>query len=245
MGQRVWITGASSGIGKAVAVEFAKRGYNLVISGRNVAALEEVAKITHAFVLPFDVTGREANLTAANIIFKQFGSIDIVLLNAGTCEYLDVHKFDSSLFERVLKTNFLSMVYGVEASLPLLRASKTPHLVGMSSTVSYIGLPRAEAYGASKAAIRNMLQSLRCDLAPEKISVSIIYPGFVKTPLTDRNDFAMPGIISAEKAAQFIVTGIEKKRNEIYFPILFSLSLKFIAILPNKLSTYLITKFMK
>jgi short-subunit dehydrogenase len=244
MKKRVWITGASSGIGKAVALEFATRGYDLVISGRNIKELDALSKTTQAFVLPFDITNREANLQASQLLLEKFGSIDTVFLNAGTCEYVDVKQFDSLLFERVLKTNFLGMVYGIEAALPLLRKSRFPQLVGMSSTVSYIGLPRAEAYGASKAAINNMLQSLRCDLRKENIAVSIVCPGFVKTPLTDRNDFTMPSIISAEKAANIIVNGIEEKKYEIYFPLFFSLALKFIAILPNRLSTYLIAKYI-
>jgi short-subunit dehydrogenase len=244
MKKRVWITGASSGIGSAVALEFAKRGYDLVLSGRNIDALTTLSQHTGGFVLPFDITNQQENLAASQLLLEKFGSIDIVFLNAGTCEYVDVKEFDSLIFERVLKTNFLGMVYGIEAALPLLRKSAFPHLVGMSSTVSYLGLPRAAAYGASKAAINNMLQSLRCDLYQEAIPVSIVCPGFVKTPLTDRNDFAMPNIISAEKAAAYIVNGVEKKQYEIAFPLFFALILKFMAILPQRLSTSLIARYL-
>ena len=116
---------------------------------------------------------------AVNDMHRRAGGLDIAFLNAGTCEYVDVAAFDSALFERTIRTNFLSMVYGIEAALPLLRQSPAPQLVGMSSTVAYRGLPRSEAYGASKAAIKNLFESLQVDLAPEGISVSVVCPGFV------------------------------------------------------------------
>lgn len=239
---RAWITGASSGIGRAVALEMAKRNYNLIISGRNLANLSELAKLTHAEIIPFDVTDKSANLAAAAKIKELFSSVDIVFLNAGDCEYVDVREFDSAIIERMIKTNFLSMVYGVEAALPLLRASQNPHLVGMSSSVAYFGLPRSEGYGVSKAAIRSFFQSLRLDLMPEKIPVSIILPGFVQTPLTDKNDFPMPQRISAEKAAKKIVDGIEAKKHEILVPFLFAAFLRLLGCLPSRLATFLVHK---
>lgn len=239
---RVWITGASSGIGRAVALEMAKRNYHLIISGRNQLNLAELAKLTNAEVIPFDVTDRAQNLAAAAKIKTLFDSVDIVFLNAGNCEYVDVKQFDSAIVERMIKTNFLSMVYGVEAALPLLRASKNPHLVGMSSSVAYFGLPRSEGYGVSKAAIRSFFQSLRIDLLSEKIPVSIVLPGFIQTPLTDKNDFPMPQRISAEKAAKKIVDGIEAKKHEILVPFLFAWTLRLLGCLPSRLSTFLVHK---
>lgn len=240
--KRAWITGASSGIGKAVAIEMIRRGYSVIISGRNQSALNAIAAETGAEIIAFDVTERADNLAAAKKIQEKFGAVDIVFLNAGNCEYVDVNNFDSALFERVIKTNYLSMVYGVEAALPLLRAAKHPHLIGMSSSVAYLGLPRSEAYGASKAAIRNFLQCLRIDLAKENIPVSIVLPGFVKTPLTDKNDFPMPGRISAEIAARKIVDGIEKEKIEILVPALFSWALKLVSYLPSRFCNYLVNK---
>ena len=239
--KKIWITGASSGIGRQTAIEFSQRGYEVIVSGRNQDALNKLAQQINGTAIAFDVTDRLANLAAARQI-EQSGGLDILFLNAGTCEYLDIKNFNSALFERTFATNFFGMVYGIEAALPLLRASTNPHLIGMSSTVAYAGLPRVEAYGASKAAIRNMFESLRIDLLPEKIAVSVVCPGFVKTPLTDKNDFPMPGLISAKQAAVYIANGIEKKRQEIYFPIFFSLVLKFLALLPSPLYTYLIKK---
>ena len=242
MKKRVWITGASSGIGKAVAMAMASRGYELIISGRNQGVLDEITRQTGALSVAFDIRDRNSNLKAADLIKEKFGYLDIVFLNAGTCEYVDVTDFKSDVFEELLKTNFLSMVYAIEASLPLLRASRNAQIVGMSSSVAFVGLPRAEAYGASKAAIRNFLQSLRIDLAKENISVSIVCPGFIKTPLTDKNDFPMPFLISSEAAAETIINGIEKKKLEIITPRLFVTLIKILSFLPNQLSTYLLKK---
>ena len=112
-----------------------------------------------------------ANQRAADEIHRRLGGGEIAFLDAGTCEYVEVNKFDSALFERTIQTNFLSMVYGIEAVLPLLRQSPVPQLVGMSSMVAYAGLPRSEAYGASKAAIKNLFESLQIDLLHEGISL--------------------------------------------------------------------------
>jgi short-subunit dehydrogenase len=245
MKTHVWITGASSGIGRAVALEMANRGYDLIISGRNVDALKQLSDLTGAYVLAFDATDRQANLDAAQELKQHYGSIDIVFLNAGNCEYVHVEEFKSDIFERMIKTNFLSMVFGVEAALPLLRSSTKPQLIGMSSAVAFLGLPRSEAYGASKAAIRNFLQGLRLSLHQEKIKVSIVYPGFVKTPLTDKNDFPMPLLITAEQAAKKIATGIEKKKLDIYVPVFFVQITRLLSILPSKVSNYILRTLLR
>ena len=238
----VWITGASSGIGKAIALEMLSQGYQLILSGRNVDSLNAIAHDTDALVLPFDVTELSENLAAVKKIETIFGYIDIALFNAGNCEYIDVKAFKSQPFENMIKTNFLSMVYGVEAALPLLRKAEAPQLVGMSSSVAYLGLPRSEAYGASKAAILNFLEGLRLSLASEKIDVSIILPGFVKTPLTDKNDFPMPMIMDASTAAKKIVKKIQQKKFVIAVPFIFVSLLHVLSFLPQKLRFYLLKK---
>ncbi len=242
-GRRIWITGASSGIGSALAVELAQAGARLVISGRNrerLQAVSDACKGGEVQVVVLDVGSREENLAAAEKIRALYGALDGVVLNAGICEYVDLPVFDAEMIKRVMDVNFMGFVYGVEAALPLLREGSAPHLVGMSSTVAYSGLPRAEAYGASKAAIRYFLQALRVDLLPEKIDVSIICPGFVKTPLTDLNDFPMPMQISAETAARAIRKGMERRAHEIRFPTLFALMLRTLAVMPSRLRTRLL-----
>ena len=198
--RRVWITGASSGIGRSLAIELSRAGARIVLSGRNQDRLQEVANACagEVQVLAFDASSRMENQSAAQQINECYGALDTVVLNAGICEYVDLPAFDAAVVKRVMDVNFMGIVYGIEAALPLLRRGVTPHLVGMSSTVAYTGLPRAEAYGASKAAIRHLLQALRIDLLAEKIDVSIICPGFVKTPLTDLNDFPMPMRITSD-----------------------------------------------
>ncbi len=246
--KRVWVTGASAGIGRAVARELAQRGATVIASARNREALNQLTAecLPHAVLaLPLDVADQHANLQAAQTIDERCGGLDIALFNAGTCEYVDVATFDSALFERMIRTNFLSMVYGIEAVLPLLRRSPHPHLAGMSSTVAYAGLPRAEAYAASKAAIKNMLEGLRIDLRKERIPVSIICPGFVNTPLTERNDFPMPFAVSAEEAARRIADGIAAQKEEIHFPKRFSLTFKLFSSLPSPLYTWIGSRLVR
>ncbi len=240
--RRIWVTGASSGIGEAVALELSRCGARLVLSGRNRERLQAVADacVGEVVVVAFDATNREANQKAAEEIRQTLGALDTVVFNAGICEYIDLPTFDGESVRRVMDTNVMGMVYGIEAALPLLRDGVTPHLVGMSSTVAYTGLPRAEAYGASKAAIRYLLQALRIDLRAESIDVSIICPGFVKTPLTDQNDFPMPMRISAERSAVCIRKGIAHRRHEIRFPFVFAVLLRILGVLPSRLRTLLL-----
>ncbi len=237
-GRRIWVTGASTGIGRAVVGELVRRGAVVVASARNKEALLKLAHEcggANVVVLPLDVTDRQANLEVTKTIQQRLGGLDIAFLNAGICEYVDVAKFDSTVFERTMQTNFLSMVYGIESALPLLRASRGAQLVGMSSIVACRGLPRAEAYGASKAAIKLLFESLDLDLKKDGIAVSVICPGFVRTPLTDRNDFPMPFRVEADEAARRIVDGIEAKTSEIHFPKRLSLLFKLLALLPHRL----------
>jgi short-subunit dehydrogenase len=245
--QRIWITGASSGIGKTLAIALANRGNEVIISGRSRDRLEETQSHCpdHLFPLPFDVVSQEANQMAARQIREQFNGLDIAILNAGTCEYVDVNHFDVELIRRVTEINYLGFVYGVGAALPLLREGEGRYLVGMSSSVAYTGLPMAEAYGSTKAAIRHFLQALRIDLTRDAIDVSIICPGFVKTPLTDLNEFHMPMRISPEKAARYIIRGMERHTHEIRFPPLFVTALRLLSILPSRLRTSLFAHNME
>jgi len=138
----------------------------------------------------------------------------------------------------------MGTVYCVDAALPLLRAGNRGHLVGMSSTAAYAGLPRAEAYGASKAAVRYLFQSLDVDLASDNVDVSVILPGFVETPLTDKNDFPMPMRISVDEAVVAIIRGLEKRQREIAFPFSFALGLRIAARLPDAIRTRLFAKMV-
>ncbi len=241
----IWITGASSGIGKALAIDLSKLNCKVYITARSEEKLNEIVTQCakdNVTALPGDLTDKQTNIKICEEIMKESGHMDIAILNAGTCEYVDIDNFNSDLFERLTKVNFISMVYGIEACLPLLYKSRHAQLIGMSSTAAYLGLPRSEAYGATKAAIRNMFGALRVSLSGKGISTSVICPGFVETELTDQNDFDMPALITAQKASEYILDGISKKKQEIHFPRKFSLTLKLIGSLPNPLLTWILRK---
>lgn len=234
--KRIWLTGASSGIGRACAAHFVSLGAKVALSARNAQALESlVAELgqDNTLSVPLDVTDARANQHAVETLTAHWGGLDMVFLNAGNARYVDVQNFSSEIFVDMMQINYLSLVYGIEAALPALRQSTQPHLVGMSSVAAYAGLPRGEAYGASKAATRNMLQGLGIHLRHENIPVSIVCPGFVRTPLTDKNDFPMPMRIEAEDAAKIIAKELAQGREEIHFPKRFSYLMKCLASLPS------------
>jgi NADP-dependent 3-hydroxy acid dehydrogenase YdfG len=231
--QIIWLTGASSGIGEALVPVLARQCQHLFISARNREKLEELASTRHNITaLPADITVPESMQAAAAQIEQSFGYLDTLIANAGSCEYLDVQAFDSELIKRVMDTNFMGLVNSIAAALPLIQQSRHGYLVAMSSSVTSLPLPRAEAYGASKAAVNYFMAALRNDLHRQAIDVSIIAPGFVKTPLTDRNDFPMPMCISAADAALAIVAGLQQRPWEIHFPKRFTWPLKCLGLLP-------------
>lgn len=227
---RILITGATSGIGKQLALDYFQEGHEVWAVGRNQDALNELsAQGLNTAQLDLE------NRTAALEWFASMTPLDCAILNAGSCEYIDLPDFDSALVSRVMRTNVESMAVSIEGVLPLLRLGERPHLVGVGSSAAYLPLPRAEAYGASKAAIAYMIRTLRVDLFTENIDVSLVCPGFVKTPLTDQNDFPMPFRISVEEASLYIRRGIEKRKLEIHFPKRFTFFLKMLSLIPEYL----------
>jgi short-subunit dehydrogenase len=243
----IWLTGASSGIGAALAKQLSHTGCQLIISARRKEALEAVAAecANHPTIIPLDVTDKTATKQVIQTIAEQFKRLDIVILNAGDCLYLDLDSFDVTIFEKMIQTNFLSTVYGVAETLPLLKQSGQPHVVLMGSSVVYLPLPRAEAYGASKAAVQYFGNTLRIHLAPLHIPVTIIYPGFVRTPLTDKNDFPMPFLVDPNKASHEIIKGIIHYKPEISFPWRLILLLKTLSFLPLSWQVKLLQKTVK
>ena len=239
--RRIWLTGASSGIGARLAEELLSSGAHVALSARTLPPLQALSDRYPGQVLlvPGDLTDSLQVREIGKRIAQAWGALDSVILNAGTCEYVDVRQFDAALVERVVRTNLLASSYCLESALPLLRAGSRPHLVGVVSSVTYWALPRAEAYGASKAGLRYLLESLRIDLAQEGINVTLVSPGFVDTPLTENNDFPMPMRWSAQKAAQHICQRLKKRPLEIAFPTLFILSLRLLANLPKRLQVAL------
>lgn len=235
--KRIWLTGASSGIGAALAQILLSQGHFLAVTARNAEALEKLhsAFPQQVLLLPGDLTDPRQVQGMGVQIAHAWGHLDQVILNAGTCEYLEAARFEAGLIERVIRANVFSTAYCVEAALPLLRKSLRPHLVAVCSAVTYLPLPRAEAYGASKAAMRYLFQSLRIDLAHEGIDVTLVSPGFVDTPLTQRNNFAMPMRWPVNKAATYITSRLERRPLEIAFPGPFIVVLRLLAAMPQRL----------
>lgn len=235
--KHIWITGASSGIGAAMARLLLEQGHHLAISARTLPALQELSDRypLKVLLLPGDLTDRDQVRAMGERLEAAWGTLDQLIINAGTCEYLEAREFDADLVERVMRTNLFSAAYCIEAALPLLRRAAQPHVVGICSSVTHLPLPRAGAYGASKAAMRYLLQSLRIDLAREHIDITLVSPGFVDTPLTRRNDFPMPMRWPVEKAASHIVSRLQQRPLEIAFPGPFITVLRLLGNLPQRL----------
>ncbi len=237
---RVLITGATSGIGKQLALDYLAEGHEVWTIGRNQQVLDELAELGFNAV-KIDLSNRAEALEW----FNTLTSIDLAILNAGTCEYIDYPDFDSALIQRVMRANVESMAISIEGILPALRKGINPHLVGVGSSAAYVPLPRAEAYGASKAAVEYLINTLRLALFRENIAVSLVCPGFVKTPLTDKNDFPMPFQVSVQEASRAIRKGIAKRKPEIHFPRRFTYLLKILSLLPHSLWTHVAQRMMR
>jgi short-subunit dehydrogenase len=245
----IWLTGASSGIGWSTAVEAGKRGYRLALTARRVNLLEQCKEIIikngtssdDILVLPSDVTQPEQLRKSYDAIIDRYGKIDILIANAGTYSSEDHGQLKASVFKELYEINFFGVLRCIELVLPAMKSRKAGLIAAVSSVAGYRALPRAANYGSSKSALTYLLQSLRFELEPLNIGVSVINPGFVKTPLTDRNDFKMPFLIDSETAGRLIMDGIESRRKEIHFPKKFTLLLKFLSLLPESIYNRIIT----
>lgn len=230
-GKTIWLVGASSGIGHALARRLIANGNYLILTARNKVALEQLKaeypeKIS---VLAGDITNDESLSDIEAGLKQTSDSLDLVLLCAGTCEYDDGPHLDVDMYRRVFDVNFFASVACTRIALPMLKRARGV-VVGVSSLASVVPFPRAEAYGASKAALEYFLQSLTVDLKDTGVQVQVVRPGFVKTPLTQRNDFDMPYIMSADEAAEAIVAGIVRQKKVFSFPWQLSLTLNFFAL---------------
>ena len=226
-GQVVWLVGASSGIGRATAQLLHERGARVVVSARNAAAIQ-LFEAQHAgsLGLALDTTDRVAMAGAAQRIVQQFGHIDLAVYCAGHYKAMRATQFDLDEMLRHDQVNYVGALHMLDAVLPLLLKRKAGHVSVVSSVAGYRGLPNSLAYGPTKAALINLAQTLYLDLHPLGIGVSVINPGFVQTPLTSKNEFAMPALITPEQAAREIVAGWERGEFEIHFPKRFTWWLK-------------------
>jgi NAD(P)-dependent dehydrogenase (short-subunit alcohol dehydrogenase family) len=226
-GQVVWLIGASTGIGRATAELLHARGATVIVSARNAQAIEGFAR-QHAgsVAVPLDVTDREALHAAARGIAQRFGRIDLVMYCAGHYKPMRATQFDLDEALRHQQVNVAGALHTLDAVLPVLLKQKAGHVSLVASVAGYRGLPKALAYGPTKAALINLAQTLYLDLQPQGIGVSVVNPGFVETPLTSHNDFTMPALLAPAQAAAEIVAGWEAGRFEIHFPKRFTLWLK-------------------
>ena len=228
----ILITGATSGIGESLLHKYAAEGYRVIACGRNKQKLKQLAaEYTDVVPLAFDITDiEEINLALQTI--NELTQIDILMLNAGDCRYIDNAKaFDGALFADVIATNLQSLGYLLEAFLP--KAPAGGQVVFVSSSATLLPFPRAEAYGASKAGVDYLAKTLALDLKADEIDVTLVHPGFIKTPLTDKNDFPMPFMLTSEQAAMRIFDGVRARKSYLHFPKRLTLLMKTIAFFPD------------
>jgi short-subunit dehydrogenase len=237
---RVWLTGASSGIGEALVPELARRGARVAVTARRADRLDELARGWRAggadiLVVPADASQRESVLAAGRAIDAAWGGVDVAIFNAGTHTPASGTGFDSQQFVALTTLNYFGPLFGLEAVLPGMLARGRGQVVAVASLAGYRALPTAAAYGASKAALAHAFDSLRFDLAPRGIAVTVVNPGFVKTPLTDRNRFHMPFLMPVDRAVARMVHDIERDKMESHFPGSLSWPLKLMRVLPYPL----------
>lgn len=234
-GQRVWVIGASTGIGAETAKLLLERGARVALSARKLSTLQTVApEFPKALLLPLDVTRHAEVLAARDTLLTQWQGFDLVLVVAGAYNEMRADSFDMGAVNQLIDLNLRGVFHCLDAVLPSLLAQHSGGIGIVSSAAGYSGLPKALIYGPTKAALINLCESLYVDLRPRGNAVYLINPGFVETPATAVNDFPMPGLITARRAAQEIVQGIEQGQFHIHFPKRFTNWLRLARLLPYR-----------
>ncbi len=238
---RVWLVGASSGIGAALAQDLLAQGAHVVVSARREETLKGVvAGYPNGHIHAFDVMQAADWPIALAQVEQVLGEIDLVVLGAARYDPQRSWEIDLATVQASYELNVISMYTGLHTLVPYLLKKPNRGVAIISSISGYTGLPRAMVYGATKAALKNLTETLYFELAPKGVSVYLINPGFVKTPMTAANDFHMPSLMTPEQAAQAIRAGFEKGLFEIAFPKGFATSLRWVAHLPYKLRFWLL-----
>jgi short-subunit dehydrogenase len=252
----VLITGASSGIGYELASRYLAMGARVIVLARTATALAAlVDKYPFSCIaIPVDLTNTGESQCAGETIKAHTSHIDIAILNAGTCEYVDIANLSLEPFDKVMAINWQGVLNCLMFCLPLLRNAdssqqvqqrRRAQLVGISSMASVLPMPRSQAYGASKVALEYLFNSMRVDMAYDAIDITLVRPGFVKTPLTERNDFAMPFAITAATAAEKILYGVGKRKWLVQFPWPLVVVMQTLSLLPLKIQIAVLKKLSR
>jgi len=244
-GRRVWIVGASSGIGAALARQLAARGARLALSARRPAPLHALLARTgaQALVLPLDVTDAQAVAGAAARLEAEWGGVDLVLWLAARYAPMRAHDFDIAEAHAIVDANLGGVLNGIAAVLPMLMRQRHGGIALVASVAGYRGLPKSLVYGPTKAALINLAESLYLDLHSENIGVWLVSPGFVDTPMTAANDFRMPALVDPDEAADAILDGLRRGCFEIHFPKRFTLWMRLLRLLPQRLYFMAVRRF--
>ncbi len=241
--QRVWVIGASSGIGEAVAQHLMMLGARVAVSARNAEALARVVSIsTQAVACPLDVTDHASVTRAAHQLDAMWGGFDLVIICAGGYTPMRADGFDLDAAKALVGQNLIGVLHCLDAVLPALLREQAGAIAVVSSVAGFRGLPKALVYGPTKAALINLCESLYLDLRPRGIDVHLVTPGFVDTPMTAQNDFAMPALLSVDEAADALILGIERGQFHVHFPRRFTLLMRLLRLLPYRLYFWLVQK---
>ena len=246
--QIAWVTGAGRGIGRALVSHLVKDGWTVAVSARTekeLNTLKAECPSGSVEVYPLDVTKVDATLEVLEKIEANLGSLRLVIFNAGTHVPMPVSAFSSSIFRSLMETNFMGVVNGLEAVIPLFTKRQSGHIAIMGSLAGYRGLPTASAYGASKAALINMCEALKPELEAVGVRLTLINPGFVETPLTAKNEFPMPFLIPVDEATNFIIKKLRNSPFEIAFPRQFVWLMKLLYHLPDRLFFIITRRLLK
>ena len=241
----VWITGASSGIGEATALRFAKEGWKVAVSARRVELLNKLAENENIYSYPLDITDTIKIKEVFESIIKDLGKIDLCIFSSGTYERKSEKEISVENIKQVIDVNFLGVINSVSSVEKYFKENKSGHIAIVSSPVGYRGLPKSSGYTPSKAALNNFTQGIYFDFQKFNVRITLITPGFIKTALTDKNEFKMPFLKTPEYAADRIFEGlVNKKAFEIIFPPQIAFIYKIFQILPNRVYNFLINKFV-
>lgn len=237
MAKNILIIGGSFGIGEELCKEFADLGDNLAIVARSKDKIDELCKTLNGSHLSIscDVSKKDDLDKLEQELFQKWQKIDLIIFCVGTYQPMNLGNFDLKKAQEIMDVNFNSFLNFIDVFLPRFKQEKIAHLAIISSVAGYFGMPNSLAYGASKAALSNLSESLFYELKKYKTKVQLINPGFVKTRLTNQNDFKMPGIISTKKAANVIIKQLTANKFEIKFPFFFAFTMRLLSILPYKL----------